>query len=118
MTDLGTLGGTPDPLFLCASSANSVNDLGQIVGWSNTNTCLYGDDSVFHGVLWTTSGAIRDLGTLPGDTLSTASKINHFGQVIGASGNMAVHTLYDAFFDLSWSRVCLAIHSFGLSEQG
>jgi probable HAF family extracellular repeat protein len=90
MTDLGTLSGAPDPNFECASSANGVNVSGQIVGWSNTDTCLYGDESIVHAVLWTTSGAISDLGTLPGDILSVASKTNVFGQVIGSSGNTAI----------------------------
>jgi probable HAF family extracellular repeat protein len=96
VTDLGTL--VPDPFWNCGSAANGVNDWGQIVGWSET--CLDGSGGPFHAVLWTTSGAIRDLGTLPGDTLSAASKINFFGQVIGASGNTAIPILYDAFFEL------------------
>lgn len=89
MTDLGVLIDTTDPDFLgYVSSANGVNDLGQIVGWASTSASLappYEFSS--HAVLWTGLGAIRDLGTLPGDTLSTALKINCFGQVIGSSGN-------------------------------
>lgn len=78
-----------------SSSANGVNDLGQIAGWSTTapisfNGCL-GDGGTdacpVHAVLWTKNGAIRDLGTLPGDTFSIASRINLLGQVIGSSGN-------------------------------
>ena len=96
-TDLGTLGGGPDVVFY-SSSANGVNDLGQIVGWSTTAAISLGecsDDFVpggcpMHAVLWTPSGAIRDLGTLPGDTVSAASKINIFGLVIGSSGNTIV----------------------------
>jgi hypothetical protein len=38
-------------------------------------------------VLWAPNGGITDLGTVPGDTLSTATNINFFGQVIGTSGN-------------------------------
>jgi uncharacterized membrane protein len=33
---------------------------------------------------------MQDLGTLPGDTLSVAQKVNFFGQIIGSSGNTAV----------------------------
>ena len=98
-TDLGTLGGEGGGYY--ASSANGVNDLGQVVGWSNTTpvpglcyfvgscseTCYYWSPT--HAVLWTASGEISDLGALPGDTFSTASNINFFGQVIGSSGDTA-----------------------------
>ena len=97
MVDLGTLGGT-DPHYLYGSSANDVNDQGQIVGWSGTSVDTF-DGGTFHAVLWTKTGSIRDLGTLPGDTLSAALKINLFGQVIGSSGNTRLYTLYDATLD-------------------
>lgn len=64
------------------SSANGVNDLGQIVGFSSLPASF-----AIHAVFWTRSLQILDLGTLPGDTLSVATKINFFGQVIGSSGN-------------------------------
>jgi probable HAF family extracellular repeat protein len=87
-SDLGTLGGAD-----YASSANGVNDLGRIVGWSTTTPISYWFfgwcGATTHAVLWSASGGIRDLGTLPGDTLSAASNINFFGQVIGSSGNTA-----------------------------
>ena len=93
-TDLGTLGGAADMGYPMgySSSADGVNDVGQIVGWSTTEATLesfYGWEgpSPVHAILWPTSGGMRDLGTLPGDTLSAASKINFFGQVIGISGN-------------------------------
>jgi uncharacterized membrane protein len=74
------------------SSANGLNDQGQVVGWSTTvpfypNCDLDITVCPIHAVLWTGSGAIQDLGTLAGDTSSTASKINFFGEVIGSSGN-------------------------------
>jgi probable HAF family extracellular repeat protein len=83
-TDLGTLGGGADVADF-SSSANGVNDLGQVVGWSDT--APFSSDSSIRAVLWTESGGILDLGTLPGDTLSSASNINFFGKVIGSSGN-------------------------------
>lgn len=83
-TDLGTLGGGADVVDY-SSSANGVNDLGQVVGWSDIEP--YFSDGPIHAVLWSSSGTIRDLGTLPGDTLSSAARINFFGQVIGSSGD-------------------------------
>jgi len=87
-TDLGTLSGAADNF---GSSANGVNDRGLVVGWSTTGpvSCC-GSGSPVHAVLWTSTGEISDLGTLPGDISSAAVKINFFGQVIGSSGN----TLY------------------------
>jgi probable HAF family extracellular repeat protein len=78
-----------------SSSANGVSDLGQIVGWSTTvsmetmcNLDLVG--CPIHAVLWARGGGVSDLGTLPGDTLSTALKVNLGGEVIGTSGNTLV----------------------------
>jgi len=89
-TDLGTLGGGANVLDY-GSSANGVSSRGQVVGWSNTAPASdeYPGSPLFtmHAVLWTNSGRIRDLGTLPGDAFSVALKINFFGQVIGSSGD-------------------------------
>jgi uncharacterized membrane protein len=92
-TDLGSLAGS-DAVFY-SSSANSVNDLGQVVGWSTTipledpSPCYepVPSNCPIHAVVWTQNIAINDLGTLPGDSVSTAVKINLFGLVIGSSGN-------------------------------
>jgi len=91
-TDLGALGGGA---LDYSSSANGVNDRGQVVGWSTTipldpdcHLDLVG--CPIHAVLWGRNGGISDLGTLPGDTLSAASNINFFGQVIGSSGSTLV----------------------------
>jgi probable HAF family extracellular repeat protein len=93
-TDLGTLGGNSDMGFPMgySSSANGVNDRGQIVGWSTTtpifeNLLGWTGSSPIHAILWSTRGGMRDLGTLPGDEFSAASKINFFGRIIGISGN-------------------------------
>lgn len=90
-TILGTFSGE-DPDY--SGSANAVNDVGQAAGWSTTiplNDCGW---NLFRcpmrAVLWTPTGEISDLGTLPGDTLSAASGINLSGQVIGSSGNTLV----------------------------
>jgi probable HAF family extracellular repeat protein len=122
VTDLGTLGGL-------TSLASAVNNLGQIVGSSDTPdgqrvflwtqasgmqalpslgsgkyedgaaainnngavvgfSCLSSSQGCFgpnHAFLWTSSGGIQDLGTLPGDTDSSASGINSVGHVVGQS---------------------------------
>jgi probable HAF family extracellular repeat protein len=59
------------------SSAEAVNDAGQIVGHGGPGKGAY---------LWE-NGAIRDLGVLPGMTSAAAEDINNNGQVVGYSGN-------------------------------
>ncbi len=91
MTDLGVLVKETDPNYGgYFSSATGVNDLGQIVGWASTSPWIWNQPIPFHAVLWTRTGEIRDLGTLPGTLSSAALKINLFGQVIGSSGNTVV----------------------------
>jgi probable HAF family extracellular repeat protein len=70
ITDLGTLGGNE-------SNARGINNSGQIVGYSKTNSNLG------HAFLWD-RGSMVDLGTLGGDT-SYATDINDFGQIAGTS---------------------------------
>jgi uncharacterized membrane protein len=97
-TDLGGLY-SGDPISV-ASAASSVNDVGQMVGWASTAPPdffeCYGPSSTdcpIHAVLWNANGAITDLGTLPGDSVSAAVKINLFGLVIGGSGNSVARSL-------------------------
>jgi len=78
-TDLGSLGGA---LF---SGGIGINDRGLVTGSSD----LPGDTTFFagpfintHAFLWK-SGAIKDLGTLPGDAVSFSQAINNRGQVVG-----------------------------------
>jgi len=84
-TQLGGLPGSCDGVL---SGANSVNDLGQIVGWSQTTSGCANGNTCFHAVTWSQSGTISDLGTLPGETESLATKINLFGLIIGSSGSI------------------------------
>lgn len=68
------------------SQATAVNDAGEVVGsqWNTLNGIL----AAFR---WTPasanglSGSFTDLGTLPGDTDSSAAAINNVGQIVGYS---------------------------------
>lgn len=76
---LGTLGGS-------YSYAYDVNDVGQVVGYSETATGSY------HAFSWTAAGGMIDLGTLGGDS-SVAFSVNDAGQVVGESfaGDLSCH---------------------------
>lgn len=77
MRDLGTLPGGD------FSAAFAINDIGVVVGTSNTATKM-------HGFFWTAAGGLHDLGTLAGSDSSQAYGINNKGQIAGASGSHAV----------------------------
>jgi len=72
MVALDTLGGA-------RTYAVAVNADGQIVGQSETAA------GRFRAVLWTPAGAMRDLGTLPGDSDTFAYAVNARGLVVGVS---------------------------------
>ena len=106
-TDLGTLGGSADMgyPFGYSSSANGINDLGLIVGWSTTTPIVenflgWDGSAPIHAILWPKNGVMSDLGTLPGDTFSAASKINIFGKIIGTSGNTAALESFDQRYEV------------------
>ena len=60
------------------SEAVSINNRNEMVGLSNTEKNM-------RAVLWTSEGAVRDLGTLPGDNSSRAFGINDHSRVVGMS---------------------------------
>jgi probable HAF family extracellular repeat protein len=70
MQDLGTLGGAQ-------SYGNAINDLGRVVGNSDTSDWP-------HAFLWDAENGMRDLGSLGKG--ATATDINNLGQVVGYSG--------------------------------
>ncbi|NEQ24460.1 MAG: hypothetical protein F6K28_36200 [Microcoleus sp. SIO2G3] len=86
ITDLGTLGGSE-------SYALSMNDMGQIVGTSQTSS---GDTQAF---LWQ-GGVMTDIGAAAGYNNSTARDINNLSQVIGDAGTVNV-SFFSSFL---WSN--------------
>jgi probable HAF family extracellular repeat protein len=84
MTRLPTLGGTH-------GFATGSNNLGEIAGWAENQvhdpTCVPPQQLQFRAVVWGPgNGQIRELPPLPGDTVTAATAINDFGQVVGISG--------------------------------
>ena len=57
------------------SSATGINDLGEVVGVSNTGTALL-------PFVWTEKGGLRRLPLLPGDNSGQAVAINKYGHVV------------------------------------
>ena len=76
---LGTFGGF----------ANSVNDAGDVVGYSWVNSA-----NANHAFLWN-SGTMTDLGTPPGSRSSSAVAVNDHGVVLGIDANNKAWTWSD-----------------------
>jgi probable HAF family extracellular repeat protein len=86
VTDLGNFGG------IAWNTPTAINSRGDVAGFSD----FPGDEGGglnSHAFLWTASGGIQDLDTLPDDVISLAFGINDkrqvVGQSIGASGSSA-----------------------------
>jgi probable HAF family extracellular repeat protein len=83
ITDIGVLKGDNE------SSGFAINNLGDVVGCSDTQTSLgypcTGLVSGQHAFYWSKSGGRKDLGTLSGATVSGAIGINDAGTVVGYS---------------------------------
>jgi probable HAF family extracellular repeat protein len=75
--------------------ATAVNNLGQIVGWSETaaadSSCKAPQVLTFHATLWEPkTGRKQALPPLSGDAASAATAINDRGQIVGISGSCYV----------------------------
>jgi len=72
------------------SKAVGVNEQGQVAGWAwNFSDAPFG----YRAFLWH-AGALMELGTLPGGTVSDAYGINRRGEVTGSSDNAAQDFVY------------------------
>jgi probable HAF family extracellular repeat protein len=99
ITDLGVLKGDNE------SSGFWINNDGDVVGCSDTET-VYGYPCTGlvagqHAFIWTKKAGMKDLGTLPGATVSGAIGINESGTVVGYS-NIKGQVTTD-FVAVQWS---------------
>jgi len=70
------------------NTPTAINRRGDVVGFMNVLPDTYTDGQLnpnFTAFLWTKEGGLVNLGTLEGDTQSSAWGINDFGQVVGQS---------------------------------
>ena len=83
MTDLGTLSRGS----LNGSFATGINSRSQIVGRVDWTTFGYTSFTQYRAFFFE-NGTMLDLGTLPGDSYSSASGINDRGQIAGVSAQL------------------------------
>lgn len=99
ITDLGVLKGDNE------SSGFWINDLGDVIGCSDTQTTYgYPCTGLVPGqraFYWSRAKGMKNLGALPGGTVSGATGVNDSGTVVGYS-NMKGHAPTD-FFAVEWS---------------
>ena len=113
MLQLGTLARTQTGF----ATATSVNDAGQIVGYSDTR------NGPQHAFFWERGQGMTDLGSLSATGSSQAYSINNQGQIVGASVNAAgfVHgVLWDhgQMIDLGLLPTGLVSTAFGINNLG
>lgn len=77
--DLGNLGGA------AWNTPMAINKLGVVVGFANVPGGKSAGSFHAHAFVWTAASGMRDLGTLPGDTISEALGINDQGVIVGES---------------------------------
>jgi probable HAF family extracellular repeat protein len=77
--DLGNLGG------VAWNTPMAINEFGVVVGFANVPGGKSAGSFHAHAFVWTALAGMRDLGTLPGDSISEALGINDEGLIVGES---------------------------------
>jgi probable HAF family extracellular repeat protein len=77
--DLGNLGG------VAWNTPMAINEFGVVVGFANVPGGKSPGSFHAHAFVWTALAGMRDLGTLPGDSISEALGINDEGVIVGES---------------------------------
>jgi probable HAF family extracellular repeat protein len=77
--DLGNLGG------VAWNTPMAINEFGVVVGFANVPGGKSPGSFHAHAFVWTAAAGMRDLGTLPGDSISEALGINDEGVIVGES---------------------------------
>jgi probable HAF family extracellular repeat protein len=77
--DLGNLGG------VAWNTPMAINEFGVVVGFANVPGGKSAGSFHAHAFVWTALAGMRDLGTLPGDSISEALGINDEGVIVGES---------------------------------